>query len=410
MFRVFASIVIAAILLGIIWELGTIPGTVIAHSGTYTVQATVPAVILFLVALALLLTLLLWLVRRLWRAPGSFGDWRGGRRQRLGEIATQRGIVALAAGDAKGAEAEAGRARKLLGNTPLVLLIAAESARLAGKSEQANAAFKQLTQHKELAFLGHRGLLRHHLALGDHDTAAGHALAAEDAYPGGAWLQTQRLDIAVKKQDFRAALGLTRKPAEIAALATAASAAASNPKDAFSYAKQAIKAVPALAPAIAAYAGALRRLGRDRAARSALAKGWAQAPHPMIAAAYLEKISAPIERAQAAGDLAKANPGHPESELLLAETALAAQLTGEAKRHATAAIAAGLNDKRPYTVLATLDPNPDTITTAANAPAPKWSCTNCAAETTDWTAACTNCGKPGTLLWKTTGRALVVAA
>ena len=167
MFRALRFIVIAAILLGIAWAIATIPGTLTAHSGPYTVQASVPAAILILTLLVILILLLLGIVGRVRRTPGGIGNWRSGRRLRLGEIATQRGIVALAAGDPAAARAEASRARKLLGDTPLVLLLTAESARLSGQPEQARSAFQKLTQHKDMAFLGHRGLLRHHLAGGD---------------------------------------------------------------------------------------------------------------------------------------------------------------------------------------------------------------------------------------------------
>lgn len=408
MFRAIRFIVIAALLLALAWWIGTIPGTLTAHSGRVTVQTSVPVAILILAVIAVLLSFLLRLVFHLRRAPGGIGSWRSGRRQKQGEIAVQRGIVALAAGDGVAAQAAAVQARKQLGDTPLVLLLTAESARLAGKTAQAKAAFQQLTGHKDMAFLGHRGLLREHLEGGEHEIAATHALAAEDAYPGSAWLKTQRLDIALKQQDLKAALALTRNPAEIAALATVAANEAETAAEARRYAKQAIRAAPKLAPAIAAYARALRRSNRERAARQVLVRGWAASPHPLIAAAYLEKSASPIERAQAALELAKAAPGQPETELLLAETSLAAQLSGEAKRHANAAIQAGLSDKRPYHVLATLEPSPASISAAASAPAPKWVCGNCSAEALDWTAICPGCGKAGTLSWRTVPKALAV--
>jgi HemY protein len=406
MLRAIRFLLIAAILLGLAWAIGNLPGTLVAHAGAYTVATTVPVAIILLAVIVALLVVLLRLLGSVRRAPGGFGNWRSSRRERQGELATERGIVALAAGDAAAASTQAAIARKALGDAPLALLLTAEAARLAGKTEQANAAFEQLTKHKNLAFLGHRGLLRHHLAGGDHEAATSHALAAQDAYPGGTWLKTQRLDLAVKKQDYRAALTLARTPAEIAALATAAANTAAAPADAMRYAKQAMKTAPAFAPAIAGYAAALRRSGRDRAARQALAKGWAAAPHPLLAASWFEKIASPIERAQAAAELAKNAPGHPESELLLAETALAAQLTGEARRHVNAAIQAGLTDKRAFSVLAKLDPGIDAVTAAANAPAPRWHCDHCSAETEAWTAICPSCGKAGTLSWTTGGAGL----
>lgn len=401
MLRAIAFLLIAAVLLALAWGLGSIPGTLIAQSGPYTVTTSVPAAIIILLVLAALIALLLRLIGGVRRAPVGYGNWRSGRRQKQGNAATERAIVALAAGDTEAANAEAATARRLLGDTAMVLLLTAESARLAGQPERANAAFKQLTRHKGLAFIGHRGLLRHHLEGDDPDAAAAHALAAGDAYPGSQWLQGQRLEIALKKRDFPASLRLTRNPAEVAALATEAANAAAVPADALRYAKQAIKASPGFAPAIAAYAGALRRTRRERVARKALGKGWAASPHPMLASAWLDGIGSPIERAQAAAELAKNAPGHPESELLLAETALAAKLTGEARRHANAAIQAGATDKRAFSVLASLDPSVAAVTAANQAPAPTWHCSFCGGETTDWSAICPSCGKIASLRWQT---------
>jgi HemY protein len=404
MLRAVRFIVIAAIFLLLAWWIGGIPGTLTAQSGTYTVETSVPAALLILFLIAVLFTVLLRVIGGLRRAPGGFGAWRGNRRQRLGEIATQRGIVALAAGDAAGADAEAGRARKLLGEAPLVLLLTAEAARLAGKHDVATAAFEKLTAHEDMAFLGHRGLLRHHLAQGNHDTAAAHAQAAEQKYPGSAWLRRKRLEIAVKKQDWPAALRLTAQPAEVAALATAAAGIAEARK-AVGFAKQAVRADPTLAPAVVAYADALRKIRRFGAARRALIAGWRQAPHPLIAENFIAAFPTPIERAQTVTELVAANPGHPESELLLAQTSLAAQLTGEARRHAAAAIAAGLTDGRAAAVLAALGDKPDAPAT----PAPVWLCTECHTSHAEWAPACPNCRKPGTLVWKTTGTALTPA-
>ena len=131
MWRAVKFIVIAAVLLVLAWWIGGLPGNVTATSGPYRVETSVPAALLILFVIALLFTILLRLLGGIRRAPGGVVAWRGGRRQRLGELATQRGLVALAAGDIVSARSEAGRARKLLGDTPLALLLTAETARLA---------------------------------------------------------------------------------------------------------------------------------------------------------------------------------------------------------------------------------------------------------------------------------------
>ena len=100
------------------------------------------------------------------------------------------------------------------------------------------------------------------------------------------------------------------------------------------------------------------RLGKARAAKKALLAGWKEAPHPLIAAAYLAPLATPLERAQAASELAAARPGHAESELILGETALEARLTGEARRHAEVAMATHVDDGRAADILASLEGRP----------------------------------------------------
>jgi HemY protein len=395
MLRLVRYVIIAAVFLALAWWIGSIPGTLTAQSGGTTVETSIPVAIALAVVIVALLTMFFRVVGGLRRAPGGFFSWRGDRRRRLGELATQRGIVALAAGDAAAAQTEAVRARKLLGDAPLALLLTAESARLAGNAEVATAAFQKLTADKTMAFLGHRGLLRHHMEAGDHDTAHGHAQAAEASYPGSAWLKARRRDLAIKKADWAAALGLAHHKPEVAALATAAAQTTDDPRQAVKFAKQAVKADPGLAPAVVAYAAALRKMGRLGAARRALLAGWTHQPHPAIAQSFIAPFPTAIERAQVAADLAKAKPGHPESELLLAQTSLDAKLTGEARRHAEAALAAGPSDGRAAAVLAALG---DKIAVPNTAPA--WMCSACFTRHADWQPVCPHCGKAGTLAWK----------
>jgi HemY protein len=149
----------------------------------------------------------------------------------------------------------------------------------------------------------------------------------------------------------------------------------------------------------------LRGLGRDRAAKTALRNGWKTSPHPLIAAAYMAPIPTAIERAQAAQTLAAANPGHGESSLIMAETALAADLPGEARRHAQAAIAAGLNDPRPHAILAALGE-----TTTPASPASAWTCEACHTISPEWHPICPHCQKLGQLAWQKPGTALALLA
>ncbi len=383
-------LLLMALFLALAWWIGGLPGDVSAHAGSYVITTTTPAALLLLFLIALLFTVSLRVLGGVLRAPKSLASWRSARRAAAGEVAAQRGLVALAAGDAVAAKAAAGRAQTLLGDVPLVLMLRAEAAKLAGDVREAKIAFAKLAQHKEMRFLGHRGLLRLSLDEADHEAASRHAHNAEDAYPGAAWTREQRLALALNASDFKAALGLTREPRAVAALALAAAENA-TPQEALNLAKRALKAQPDFAPALAAAAGALRRLGKPRAARKLLVRGWKRRPHRLLAQAWLAPEAAALARAQDALALAAANPGHVETELLLAQTSLAAGLPAEAKRHAEAALHTGPNDGRAQEVLDALAGQPHP------AQHPAWRCEACHGAAMEWAALCPVCGKLGTL-------------
>ncbi|GAN81402.1 heme biosynthesis HemY N-terminal domain-containing protein [Acidocella aminolytica] len=400
MWKALKFCITAALVLAVAWWVASLPGEVTANAGAYQISAPTPMALLLLVILVGLLIIFFRVLGGLRRAPGQFAGWRGQRRVVAGEVALQRGLVAVAAGDANGARTAAAKARAKLGETPFVQWLSAEAARLSGQQDEARQAFERLTESKEMRFLGYQGLLQDSLKAGRMDDAARQVAAAEEAYPGGAWARQQRLHLAVTAENYAAALRLTQEPRERAALAVAAAEKAETPKLALEFAKQAVKADPASPVAVAALAKALRGVGKERAARKILSKGWAVAPHKLLAAAWLSPEATALERAQAAAQLAAQQPGHMESELLLAETSLAAKLPGEARRHARAALAAGNEDGRAAVILAKLD---DTL---APAPAPTWRCTACKTQHEDWSPACPTCGKLGTLTANHPGKAL----
>jgi HemY protein len=394
-------LLLAALFLALAWWIGGLPGDVTAHAGNYTITTSTPAALLLIFLVAALFTVMLRVIGGIYRTPKNVAAWRGAKKQAAGEVATQRGLVALAAGDAPAAKAEAKRAHKLLGDAPMALLLRAEAARLEGDVTAAKAAFKDLTAHKEMRYLGHRGLLRASLSEADHEEAGRHALNAEDAYPGAAWTRGKRLELALKKRDYVAALGLTREKNEVAALAVAAAREAPTARDGLRYAQMALKTVPNFPPAVAEAAVKLRALDKVRAARKTISGAWAVNPHPMLAAPWFAPDANPLARAQDAVVLAAANPGHVESELVLAQTALDAGLQAEAKRHAEAALSAGPNDGRAQGILDVLQGKPRL------APRSGWSCLSCFHATPDWAPLCPACNKPGSLRWRMPGLALV---
>ena len=121
-----------------------------------------------------------------------------------------------------------------------------------------------------------------------------------------------------------------------------------------------------------------------------------------------------LVRLKAAQRLTDANPEHVESRLLLARTALEAGLTGEARRHAEAARATGLNQRRLWLLLAEIEEaeggateagrmaQRDALRHAATAdPDPQWRCSACHTAHASWHPTCPDCMTVGSLRWST---------
>jgi HemY protein len=323
-------------------------------------------------------------------------------------------LLALAAGETGDARREASRARRMLGDTPQTLLLAAEAGRIAGRDDEASASFRALAARDDAAFLGLRGLLRQAVERGDWTEAAALARQAEAAQPGAAWLRRERARLAVRAGNWSDALALADADTPKAALATAAAEVEADPARALRLAKQAWQDDPSLAPAALAYATRLRADGRDSRAQAAIRHSWSIAPHPDLATFAMAPADDGLSSMQAAQRLTEANPEHVESRLLLSRTALAAGLTGEARRHAEAARLAGVNQRRLWLLLAEIEEaeggdteagrlaQRDALRHAATAdPDPQWRCNACHTAHASWHPTCPDCFTVGSLRWST---------
>ena len=145
---------------------------------------------------------------------------RGSRKR--GEQAITNVLVALAAREGGDAKREAAKARRLLGDTPQTLLLAAYAGSISGDETAATEAFEKLSHRKDAAFLGLRGLLGQAVAREDWAKANDLAKAAERAHPSASWVRAERTSIAVRTQDWHEALLLNRDGAPHAALSAAA--------------------------------------------------------------------------------------------------------------------------------------------------------------------------------------------
>jgi HemY protein len=319
--------------------------------------------------------------------------------------------VALAAGRGEAARIEVTRARKLVGDSPHLLLLTAEAARMQGDDAAAHEAFEALAEREDAKFLGLRGLLREAEAKGDWDEARRIAAEAQQAEPQADWLKAERSDVALRLRDWREALTLAGPEAPRAALSLAAAEQEEDPVKAAELERQAFMANPGFAPGVVAYAKRLTETGSPRRARSVLQEGWAAGPHPDIAAACLATESDPLKRVKLVDDLTRSTVSHPESRLVRARVAMQAGLTGRARQDLQAWLDTGEADRRCFEAMMELErieQGPEAarekemewMRRATEAPGePGWRCGHCGETHKQWKPLCEACNTAGEIGW-----------
>jgi HemY protein len=427
--RIIVALIAAAAIVGAAVFFANHPGQVEIVWQDWQVDTSVGFLIIALLLLVLLVIGLVGLVSALIRLPRRLRRRRHERDRRAGETALTRSLVALAAGNAVEARLQAERAERLLEGSPVSLLLAAEAAQRQGDKAGARRHFAALADRRDVAFIGLRGLLAQALREGQTDTALQLADRAHRLQPDVPWLTETRLALQARAGEWETAretAAVARRRGLISAdrarhhrgvVLHELSRAAEHrgaPRRAAALAARAQAQAPDLAPIARHHARLLLAHGRPRAAARAVERAWRSAPHPDLASAYLDihPDADPLGRVASLQRLAAQNPKSVESHLALAESALAAQLWGEARRHlAVAAEGAALfrPSRRFCLMMARLEDNDaesdgrarEWLDRAIGAmPDPCYVCAVCGAQSAEWHPLCPRCGSFDTLAWR----------
>lgn len=348
MIRVLIFLVLLAVATwGAVW-LAERPGDVVVVWQGYRIETSLAAAAVAVVALAMAVMFVWSIVSTIVRLPGIFGMARRTRRKEKGFTAVTRGMVAIGAGDAASARRYSAEAERLLGKAPLALLLKAQTAQVSEDRAGADAAFKTMIEDAETRVLGLRGLHIEARRRNDEEAALAYAQEAMRLAPGAAWASEAVLteqcargewNAARNTLDRRAALQVVSKnDAKRMRAALLTAEALDRPdsaqEEALALAKEALKLRPGLVPA-AALAGRLyARKGELRKAAKVLEAAWKTAPHPDLAAAYLDVRpgDSALDRLARARALHKLVPDSAESRLVVLQAALDAGDLTLAKR------------------------------------------------------------------------------
>lgn len=416
--------VVAALSFVAVWVADN-PGRVTLTWDDYRIESSV-AVLVGAAALLVAAAILLYrLFRFLWHGPRAFARERAQRRERRGYLALTQGLVAAAAGDAKGARRLARRANSLLGEPPLALLLSAQAAQLEGDEPGARAYFNAMLERSETEFLGLRGLLVEASKTGEREKALELAKRAHALKPHTPWVLNALLDLqaragqwmdaeaTLKEAERHRALERdeARKKRAVLLFGRARALAERGLEDeALALAKEAQRAAPAFVPAALLAARLLIAREKAEAARRLLEPAWRQAPHPALGELYLESLRAEpaIERFKAVQGLTGEEPAEAEGRLLLARAMMGASLWGLARSQLAAAEKAR-PCSRVYRLMAELEEKEKGDREAAArhlakaagaAPDPQWLCERCSAPSPEWLMHCYNCGAFDRMVWR----------
>ncbi len=341
MIRVILFLAVVALLaLGAAWFADR-PGDVVITWLGYRIETSL-MVVLVAIAVLIAVALMLWsLLRTVLRMPDLIRMALSQRRGVRSYQAISRGLTAVGAGDVTAARKFAEAAARTAPGEPLTLLLAAQSAQLAGDRVAAEATFRAMAERDDTRLLGLHGLYVEARRRSDIEAARGFAEQAALAAPALRWAGQAVLDFRCAAGEWDSALaaltrnhkhGLIGRDEYRRQRAVLLTAHALDLEDtdrgrSRALALEAVKLAPSLVPAVELAARFLGETGEIRKASRMIETAWRANPHPDLADAYahLRPGDSARERLVRVQALAQKVPDNPESALAVARAALDAQ-------------------------------------------------------------------------------------
>ncbi|MCV6601616.1 MAG: heme biosynthesis protein HemY [Cohaesibacter sp.] len=325
------------------------PGVVTIDWLDYRVEVTfLTGVVAFLTSLVVAIAI--WITfRTIWLSPKMVGGFFSSRRRDKGYKALSTGMIAVGVGDLSLAQKQAVKARKLIGQEPMTLMLEAQTAQLAGNVTKARQSFEAMLDHDDTRALGRRGLFIEAQRRGDGEEAMEMARSAMEGGKSANWAGAALFDMQTAAEDWQGALitlshnqsakqmskeEFRRKRAVIlTAQAQEIEKAGGSDQEMKPLLLEAVKLAPGLTAAAVLAAQTLKSLGEQRKAGKVLEAAWKQAPHPDVASSYaaLRSDGTALDRLKRVRSLSGLMPDDLEAKLALGKACLEAREWSDAR-------------------------------------------------------------------------------
>ena len=350
---VFFLVAVGFVALGVAW-LADRPGDVVIIWQGLRIKTSLMVLIEAVLAAMAVLALIWIVVRIIATTPFAFRRHWHRRRGERAYDAISRGLIAVGSGDLEAARKHSAEVQRIAPTEPLALLLAAQSAQLAGDREAADSAFRAMASRTDTKGLGLHGLFVEARRRNDHLSAQAFAEEAARISPSLDWAGKAVLEARCMTGDWSGALTLLergkrrldkaayRRQRAVMLTARALAAEEADRDSAKADALEAAKLAPTFVPAAAVAGRMLAEGGQLAKAARVIEKAWRAHPHPDLAQVFsdLRFGDAARDRLKRIEGLAKKVPGHIESALALARAAIDAQDFAKARAALSSFLAA----------------------------------------------------------------------
>ena len=333
-------------------------------------------------------------------------------------------LVAFNEGDSVKALSQCSRAKRLLKNNKLSILINAQMAEQTGESKLAITNYKKLLEYKDTRLVALNGIVSEKIKLGDNVEALTLAKKTLELNPKNLNVLTTLFNLQLQERDWdgaRKTLQFKKKYAKVTkdvflrqeALLILADA---KEKRANGYIKEALTAALTAVRLYPGFVAALSFLtelevlsGNKKRVEKLLKKGWAAFPHPDIAKSYASLIPDEIAEARLKRfeKFLNVKSDDPQTLILHAELLLASENFLGARKVIYKLVTED-PDNRTLTLMAAIERGSgatDTIVRGWLAKAvyavrsPRWVCDECGFQG-NWDLICSACDNFDTVRWK----------